>query len=117
MKLKEGVIADDFTRLHPDLYQVIGWVKNYSEERGLSFVITSLISDREGVKSISTTHADGRAFDIRIRDWPEAEIEKIQSRLVQVYGHIGAISRETGRATIIKRKSTHLHIQVRPTYP
>lgn len=112
--LKEGVDPNDLLKLHHNLYRLISYAAWYCEDSNLKLVITSLISDRDGVKAKSNTHAEGRAFDIRIRNWPYFQAVNFVNLCNERFKDIAAISSDDLIPRAAKLKSTHIHLQVRP---
>jgi hypothetical protein len=120
-KLKEGVRIEDLYHLSPALWQIFAYVLAYAHNNNLPLVITSLINDRDLVNAISNTHAEGRAFDISIKDWPMLHIQRLCHQVNQKFKDIAAISKESGRATAAIDKphgnGPHIHFQVRAFAP
>ena len=86
----------------------------YFQDRGWEFVVTSLKTDRSAnLKTVSSTHEDGRAFDIRSRNLTELEIENLIKYFEKHYSNIGAISYSDNKARPVVYHNNHLHFQVR----
>lgn len=64
----------------------------------------------------STSHQEGRAFDLSIKNLNEEQITELKTVFTQVAGHIGAISLDTGLPTLIVDHDSgygrHLHFQI-----
>lgn len=104
----------DMTEWHEALLWIFAATVRYCREENLALVITSMKSDRQNVQSVSTTHEDGRAFDIRTRDWDKNTIHKLVYFLNTNYSDWGAISKSSGRSVVALYHNNHIHIQVRP---
>ena len=65
-RLYRELISND---VRPDIRTLAVAIMSYLEALGVDMVITSVL-DEAGVKRKSSTHKDGRAFDIRVKDWP-----------------------------------------------
>ncbi len=117
-KIKEGVQLEDIQMLHPNLLIMFGTVLNFAAQRNLPVTITSLIHDRAGVASKSSTHEDGRALDLRVRGWREKDCRDLVKILELEHEHIGAISAKDfkSRPAVYgdERHRDHIHLQVRP---
>jgi hypothetical protein len=89
----------------------------FADQKGLDVTITSIKSGRELIHTVSQTHEEGRAIDIRSRDWPEKTKKELVEKLNNEMGHLGAIGLFTGeRKVIILEEDTghgeHFHVQV-----
>tara|TARA_S200002703_G_C3778732_1_gene239906 strand:- start:1087 stop:1473 length:387 start_codon:yes stop_codon:yes gene_type:complete len=104
----------DMTEWHEALLWVFVATVRYCREEELALIITSMKSDRADVEAVSTTHEDGRAFDIRTRDWDNSTIHKLVYFLNTNYSEWGAISKSSGKAVVALYHNNHIHIQVRP---
>ena len=104
----------DMTEWNEALLWIFAAAVRYCREENLALVITSMKSDRKNVQSVSTTHEDGRAFDIRTRDWNKNTIHKLVYFLNTNYSEWGAISKNSGKSVVALYHNNHIHIQVRP---
>lgn len=114
MNLKEDVNPYDFKHLQPATWILLTAVILYCEKNNLTLTITSLISDRQGVKSKSNTHNTGRAFDVRRSDWTQEEVSRFVAYFKTHYYDIGALSFKDKKVRVAVEKSDHIHLQVRP---
>lgn len=86
----------------------------YFQERNLQFVITSLKSDRSAnLKTVSKTHEEGRAFDVRSRHLNQQQIDDCVAYFEKHYKNIGAISYSTMKPAPCVYHNNHFHFQVR----
>ena len=63
-------------KVRADIRVVLVAVMSYMESKGLDVMITSVL-DEVGVSRKSSTHKDGRAIDIRTRDWPPGLADEV----------------------------------------
>lgn len=117
LQVKESVFVEDLLMVNPKLLIALGHFIMYAEKHNLPVTITSIIHDRKNVASVSRTHEDGRAVDIRSRDWPKKHIEGVVDHMMHIANHYGAISAsDYERRVIIHHKvkggGEHFHIQV-----
>jgi hypothetical protein len=116
--LKKGVNINDLQHICPALHILLTRTILYSQEYKLPCVITSLIGDRDNIKTSSKTHAEGRAFDISVNGWTDQHVHRFCFIICRDYEDIGAISSEDmkPRAAIYHDSGygAHIHLQVRP---
>lgn len=64
----------------------------------------------------STTHLEGRAFDLSVKPFKEEQINELKVAFTQVAGHLGAIGEYSKLPTLIVDHDTghgrHLHFQI-----
>ena len=112
-KIKKDVEILDLLNLTENMKELLlgaSWWFNMHE---FDFVITSIKSDRENVKSKSNTHEDGRAVDIRSRELNEKHIKRFIQFCEDNYSHIGAISSKDLKVRPCVYHDNHFHLQVR----
>jgi hypothetical protein len=117
IQLKEDVVLADLLALNPKVFIVLGHFLTYADKHGLPVTITSIISDRENVESVSTTHEDGRAIDIRSKDWPLHHRQEVIEYMHHIASHYGAISASDNQRRVIVHhdymgQGGHFHLQV-----
>lgn len=88
-KGRNPVQITDLQRVNPYLWRMLAWVIEYCERHGLECTVTSILRE-DGI------HADGRAFDLRSRSWPDYHIENIQKEMKKRFSKIAAIGRDSG---------------------
>jgi len=103
--------------LDPRVLIVLTHLLAFADARHLEVTVTSITSGREHLATVSQTHAEHRAIDIRSRGWPEKTKLELVAYLNKVVGHYGAIGYVSGkRRVIIYEKyaaaGEHFHIQV-----
>ena len=119
IEYKDDVDPRDILKVSPLLIAVLGYVTQYCFENNLPMVITSIIRKPNDGISKSTTHQDGRAFDLRLNNWNIGQIIKLEEYLKETCFDLGAISKETGEPRVIHVHGDgnwlHAHMQVRRT--
>ena len=110
---------NDWDKVSPSL-RVLGYeLVDYCKVHSLPITITSII--RPMIPGISKTdiHGKGRAFDVSVRGWTNAQAIECEEYLNENFSEsLGAISIETGRPrACLYHGGTglHLHIQCRPS--
>lgn len=112
-KVKKDVEILDLLDATENLKELIRGAKWYFDMQELDFVITSIYSDRENVKTISNTHEDFRAIDIRSKQLNEKQIKSFIQFCEDNYSHIGAISSKDLKVRPCVYHDNHFHLQVR----
>ena len=116
-RIKDDIILEDIMQWQEPLLWIFAATVRFCKQHNLPLTITSLISDRQkaDVQSVSTTHEDGRAFDIRCTGgkWSEVWVHKIVYFLNSNYQEWGAISKSTGKPLVALYHKNHIHIQIR----
>ena len=110
---KSDVDLYDMQDWHEALLWIFAATVRYCKQNNLALVITSLRSDRENVQSVSSTHQENRAIDIRTRDWDLPTIHRLCYFLNTNYSDWGAIGKKSGKSTVCLYHNNHIHIQVR----
>jgi hypothetical protein len=118
MKFKDDVIADRFQLMHPKAQEVAKFMddwsqKNYGIELTLTATVSTAAEDKE-LERVSTTHREGRAFDVRTRDLPESLIAELCAATRKEYGKFGAVSGHSPQLIVYRPHGSgpHLHIQL-----
>ena len=95
----------------------------YCESYGMPYTVTETVTTEKedmALKRVSASHREGRAWDIRTRDWPEWFLKQFLEYFTLLYGHIGAMSSSDGKRKFMvdKSKTTrpHIHCQLDRTY-
>lgn len=114
--LKEGVSAEELLMLQPAMLFLLGNITFYCYTNKLPLTITSITGHVDG--RVSRSHEEGRAVDMRIRDWKKEDILKMVKYFNKKFKSIAAISSRDGvpRAAVYgdSRHLDHVHWQVRP---
>lgn len=118
----EGINPNDIYKIDPRLRKVVDFISNFCTDNEVKFVITSMIRSAERnkqVKSVSTTHVEGRAVDFSVRErwgWNEAKLLILTEEVQMRYSFIGAYSSLGKQRTILllhdASNGYHAHLQV-----
>lgn len=119
---KKEVDLNDLLKMNKYILEIFFDVADYCRRRDLPFIVTSLISDRNNINSVSETHESGRAFDMSTESakLTESEIKCLLDYVNLKYAkQVGAFSLSDGRPRAAIYHSAlggapHLHFQVRP---
>lgn len=110
----------EFTQIEPALRKLLIEMAQWVTSKGHKFIITDLLSEKledEKLKRVSKSHQEGRAADIRVRDWPKDFRKLFEEYFEKRYSHIAAISKKSGTPNLIEihdnGNGIHCHIQVR----
>ncbi len=115
--IKHDVNIEDLTEMTPYALILLGATVAYCYNHKLECNITSLKEEVTG--RVSSSHRDGRAFDLSTKQWKLKDIEKLCNYTNGKYKTISAISASDlkPRACVyhkIEGSAYHLHLQVRP---
>jgi hypothetical protein len=117
---KEGVNPEDWKKVNPKLLVVVDYLISLCDNLNLPLKITSIIRPKIPGVSKSNTHGEGRAFDVSVNGWTDADIRNVVF-MVNRNLNVGAISAKDGleREAVYEDGKTagtapHLHFQVRP---
>lgn len=110
---------EGFNKLVPQLQELCEAMWFFTTENEMPFVITETLTNGEideALGRVSQSHQEGRAVDIRVKDWPSDFIEKFKKHFTENYNHLGAVSKSDGvRRLIVHHNSghgDHFHIQI-----
>jgi len=116
------VAFENRTKLHPLVQNLLDSVLIFIKLRfnkTINARITSTVSTQLQdalLHRTSTTHQEGRAFDLGLNGLSEKEIQEIKTAFTEVAGHLGAINPQTRLPTLIVDHDTglgrHLHFQI-----
>ena len=110
---KEDINTNDLLQFTPATWVLFSSSVMYCAQHNLPFKVTSLISDRGNVKATSSTHEEGRAFDISVKGWTEQAIHRFVYIMNKNHSDIAAISASDGKPRAVIYHNNHLHIQCR----
>jgi len=97
---------------------VMNGMAELCSELGVPFVVTSTVSTKEEdqwLGRVSATHREGRAFDVRTRDWSDDECAKIVKLTEKKFKKYAATNSAGKPALVVDKSKTgapHLHVQV-----
>ena len=116
---KEKELQSEIQQVHPRLQCLIEEMAFYVNGKGYRFVITDLLSDAledARLNRVSTSHREGRAVDIRTRDFSREFVREFENYFEAKYGKFGAISKKTGKRNLIvfhdNGHGEHFHVQI-----
>jgi hypothetical protein len=123
IKYKNDEVKRRAEMLNATLISILIEMVHFCEQRGMDFVVTeTMTTEREDKKlnRVSSSHREGRAIDIRTKDWDENFISDFISYFIIRHGEKGAIQASTSKPKLIVDKSKtdqpHLHIQLNRKY-
>jgi hypothetical protein len=117
MIFKHEIDNHRFWYLHPQAIFIMAKMSQYCRMKNRDFVVTSTVSTlREDNKlgRKSSTHREGRAFDVSVQGWSQMFIDEFCAEFNLKYGTIGAVNSKGERRLIVDHKGTarHLHVQL-----
>ena len=123
MSFKNSTIELRAKYLHPFVFQVMEEMIEWCLEKGVNPVVTetvtTLIEDAK-LGRLSKSHQQGRAFDLRSRDWPRPLLKEFEDHFNSKYGKLGAIGGTTLQPDLIVWHDAgfgeHFHIQFNKSY-
>jgi len=124
IQFKEGQEKDlkkEFNQIHPKLRELLLEMSRWVVSKGNRFIITDLMSEKledQSLKRVSKSHSEGRAADIRVRDWSKDFRRLFEEYFEKRYSNIAALSKKTLKPNLIEIHDNgagiHCHIQIRP---
>jgi hypothetical protein len=118
---QERELMEELKIVNPALALLLLEMSKWVNSKGYKFVITDLMSEDledKKLKRVSKSHQEGRAADIRVRDWPKDFRRLFEEYFEKRYSHIAAISKKTLKPNLIEMHDVghgiHCHIQIRP---
>lgn len=114
---KDGV-KERLIDLHPNALMVLCDVLRWTIEKQIPFVVsdanTSLEEDQI-LNRVSTTHREGRAFDVSTRGWTKENIDDCIAQFSFKYRYLAAIGSD-GQPRLVyfhnAGTGNHLHFQI-----
>jgi len=120
IEFKDKQTASEIDKINPKLKKILQHMAEWIRAKGFRFVITDLLSEEledKKLKRVSTSHLEGRAADIRVRDWPLPLREEFERYFENRYSREAAISKKSGKPNLIEihdnGNGIHCHIQIR----
>lgn len=93
---------------------------SFFNANGFDFIVTDVLSEVQTdkkLKRISSSHREGRAADVSVRNIPKDFLQIVEEKFERIYQNEAAISLKTGQPNLILYHNSghgdHLHIQVR----
>jgi len=119
IEFKDPSLIKEYEQIDSRLRVILEDMALFCSRAGHKFVITDLLSEESEDKKlnrVSTSHRDGRAADIRVRDWPLEFRRLFELNFEKLYSHWAATSKATGKKNLIfihdNGNALHCHIQV-----
>lgn len=103
--------------LNPMALMVLCEMALYAWEKNLRFSVTETVTTTQEDKAlnrVSTSHAEGRAFDVSTRQWEEKSVVEFMNTFTKKYSHLGAIGKSGNAALIVRHdagRGDHFHVQ------
>lgn len=122
MKFKDDIVAARFADMHPMAQKIATEMDQYAQNNyGIELTLTETASTKiedKAVGRVSDTHRTRRAFDVRVRDLPEALIGELCSVFRKKYIIFGAFSHGQKNLIVYRPHGTgrHLHVQLSRLY-
>ena len=124
VKFKEGQekeLLQEYQGILHRLHLILNDMAVYCEASGQELVITDLLSSPDEDKRlgrVSKSHEEGRAADIRVRNWPDSFRKKFEETFEKRYVRWAAVGARTGKANLFEIHNSgsglHCHVQIRP---
>jgi hypothetical protein len=120
IKFKDPELLLEYQQISPTLRMILESMAKYVVAAGHSFIITDLLSEAsedKKLKRISKSHQEGRAADIRVRDWPLDFRQQFERHFEEKFKEEAAISLKTKKPNLIQihdnGSGIHIHAQTR----
>lgn len=121
IEFKHPSLLKEYRQVRARLQIILEDMAKFTVLHGYVFMITDLLSEAsEDIKlnRVSKSHLEGRAADLRVRDWPEWFRIKFETHFESKYKHHAAISKISGKSNLIEIHNNgngeHCHIQIAP---
>jgi hypothetical protein len=123
IKYKTKQVEERAPGISKVLFSILIEMGYFCKARGHDFVVTATLSTLEEDQKLgrkSASHREGRAADVRTRDWPESFLKTFIEEFQGKFGDYGAVSASDGKRRFIVNKSKqpqpHLHLQLGREY-
>jgi len=120
IKFKTETEKAEFDKIYPSLRLILLDMASYFNANGYDFIVTDILSEVQedrNLHRISSSHREGRAVDVRVKNIPGEFLKTFEEKFEKIYKNEAAISAKTGEPNLIVRHNSghgdHLHIQVR----
>tara|TARA_R100001594_G_scaffold19297_1_gene37640 strand:+ start:534 stop:917 length:384 start_codon:yes stop_codon:yes gene_type:complete len=115
IKLKPELDINDLLKIDPVVLGMIAFTSEYCIQYNLPCVVTSLMEEVSGRKT--STHRDGRAADVSVKNWSDFHIARFQYEFKKTFKGKGAFNKAGEDRPIVYHKRPggvpHFHFQVR----
>ena len=122
MKFKTKLIEERFKLCHKKLQEIAEDLDHLCDEAGEELVITESFTTKaedDKVKRQSSTHREGRAIDIRVKDFDSIFLNELIYYANTRYKPYGAVSSDGTRKLVVygdKRHLDHIHLQLNRSF-
>lgn len=120
---KSQLINDRLKFMNPQLTEIMNEMIQWLTAKGVFPVITETVTTLKEDAALgrkSSTHREGRAFDLRTRDWPAPLKKEFEDYFNKKYGSLGALGATTLQPTFLVFHDIgwgeHFHVQLNKTY-
>lgn len=120
---KSEIVQNRARRMNIKAVELLCEMLRWCQVRGIDPVVTetvTTIGEDNALKRVSSTHREGRAFDIRTRGWIKKDIEDFMAHFNDKHWSLGAISAKTGKPNLIVHHDAgtgpHFHVQLAKKY-
>lgn len=111
---------DRCAQLHPKCLDIMSDMLDWCSTKGLPFMVTATASTLEEdhqLKRVSSTHREGRAFDLSDQGWTKELTDEFILTFGIKYSTVAAVSPTTLEPLLILHhdngNGTHFHVQIR----
>jgi hypothetical protein len=120
---KNDTAYDRFEELHPVLQKIASEMRSWCLRLDVPFLITetkTTLEEDKALSRVSSTHREGRAFDMSCKGWDGVKITEFISTFGEWFRNEAAISKSGMPTLVVHHNSghgTHFHVQVRKGLP
>ena len=123
IKYKTKQVEERASGISKVLFSILIEMGFFCKARGHDFVVTetfTTLEEDQKLKRVSSSHREGRAADIRTKEWPEHFTKLVVEEFEGKFGDYGAVSKTDGKRRFVvdksKQPSPHLHLQLGREY-
>ena len=121
MKFSTISVQENFSKMLPRTRELAMEMDKWAQDTfKIELTLTETATTKQQddlLNRVSSTHRDGRAFDVRVRDLPEALIAQLCAHFRKKYPTLGAISKSSNYKELIVYRphgtGAHLHVQIK----
>lgn len=120
---KSSIVESRSKFMHVKLQEIMQDMIDWLKEKGIKPVITETVTTlKEDARlgRTSKTHREGRAFDLRTRDWPRELIKEFENHFNSKFGKHGALGATTMQPNLLVWHDAgygeHFHVQLARQY-
>lgn len=120
---KSSIIERRAKFMHPFMQQILNEMLEWLKAEGVHGVVTETITTLKEDAALgrkSVTHREGRAFDLRTRDWDRKLLKRFLDHFNKKYGKYGSLGTTTMQPTLLVHHDAghgeHIHVQLMKQY-